>query len=205
MEHRKTIERNGIIYSAELYHWRQEYPHVGQWGFYIHANVFDAVTKAPVKIKKITTLMGNHPNYFWSGMTGENCSSHSAGPWYVGVIDEDSMGGQAHFDLEDGTRLSINDLRLAKPRADWSIGPIPIGNIPFSVSPLMETEIEDTTAATTVTSSASDHIAMASSTVVQVPDVLESQVLHLSSSAAFFGSPEDVDIPVKEESTEYRK
>ena len=138
MKFSDTIKKDGIVYAAQLYHWQQTYPFVGELGFYLSANVFDEVTRKPVNIKRISTIMGNHPNYFpgWqigndTRMFSENSSSHCIGPWYVGVISENSVGGDAFFDLNDGTRLEIKGLRLEKPKPDWNIGPIPIISIPF--------------------------------------------------------------------------
>ena len=60
----KTLKHNGDVYSANLYHWRQTYPHRGEWGFYLCASVFNESTKAPKVIKRVSVIMGNHPNYF---------------------------------------------------------------------------------------------------------------------------------------------
>ncbi|MBF0206934.1 MAG: hypothetical protein HQK53_08570 [Oligoflexia bacterium] len=130
-----AVISDGVVYSAHMYHWRQEYPSVGQWGFYICANVFDT-KRNPVNVKRVSVIMGNHPNYFpgWmidsdTRMFSENAHSHCIGPWNVGQISEDSVGGEAIFDLYNGERIKIRDLRLNKPSADWSTGPIPISDI----------------------------------------------------------------------------
>lgn len=140
MPNKKTIERDGTIYFAELYHWRQTYPNVGPWGIYLRAYAFNKDTKEPVKIKRVSVMMGNHPNYFpgWdfgndSRMFRENSSSHNIGPWYSHLISSDYIGGNAFFDLTDGTRLEIKDISLKKPNNDFSVGPIDIITISFLI------------------------------------------------------------------------
>lgn len=138
MTNLRVLNQNHITYFAELYHWRQTYPHTGPWGIYLCANVFNTQTKEPEMIKRISVIMGNHPNYFpgWdigsdTRMFKEDASSHCIGPWMADSIDEGSVGGNAFFNLYDGTSLEIKNLRIDIPSDDFSIGPIPIITIPF--------------------------------------------------------------------------
>ncbi|MBF0206935.1 MAG: hypothetical protein HQK53_08575 [Oligoflexia bacterium] len=113
-----TVVHAGVVCSARLFQVLNRYS--GAYEFHLCASASD--TKGdPVDIKRISVIMGNHPNYFpgWmistdTRMFRENAHEHCIGPWYLDAIGEDSVGGDAYFDLNNGERVEIRGLRLKK-------------------------------------------------------------------------------------------
>lgn len=123
-------EANGVVCQAAMYHDAIQSMTTFKFhsfSFNIAACAYDKKTKEPVKVKRITLNMGNHPNYFHGGsednplLYREDVSVFDIGPWYWRYVHEDYMSGGAKFHLYDGTVVELPGLRIRKNRS-YTIG-----------------------------------------------------------------------------------
>lgn len=140
MSHSRSIVHQNYRCSAMLYH----YPagmdpdgnvtsyHLGMVGA-----VYDANTNQPVNVNRIALIMGVGGNYHpgWdiendARMSCANCNHFALPAWNAGAIDQDEVGGDALFDLPDGSRQEIRGLRIKKPTPGFIIR-LPDITIPF--------------------------------------------------------------------------